>query len=200
MENEINNSSTKSVWVDISRIWGRIAGVIAAVGVLSTFVTRAFNIPAELTYIFFTALGATLLMISFYVDKQTEYTHQEIVKSEKKARQDFTDIIEKQKEMSNEYRQDTERRIQHFFDSVEKIMQITQDTRKDTIRIQLLLVMEDQPDNIDTILRLAETYFIDLKGDWYMSNTFNKWAKQHDVVVPSNIYKAMDENHKDTQF
>jgi hypothetical protein len=28
-----------------------------------------------------------------------------------------------------------------------------------------------------------------------MTNEFNKWEKAHDVTVPANIYKAIDDNH-----
>ena len=115
-----------------------------------------------------------LLIISFYVDKQTEYTHQEIVAYEQKARKDFTEIIERQKTMSDEYRSDTERRFQHFTDSVAQLVETAQETRRDTLRIQLLMIMQSQPDNIDTILKLAEAYFVTLEGDWYMTSEFNK--------------------------
>lgn len=190
----------KSVWNDITKIWGRIAGVIAAVGVAATAIVKIFNTPPELTYIIFAALGLILLIISFYVDKQTEYTHQEIVAYEQKARKDFTEVIERQKTMSDEYRSDTERRIQHFTDSVAQLVETTQETRRDTLRIQLLMIMQSQPDNIDTILKLAEAYFVTLGGDWYMTSEFNKWAKAHEVTIPSHIDKAIDNNHKENKF
>lgn len=99
--------------------------------------------------------------------------------------------------MSDEYRQDTERRIQHFTDAVDTLINTTNETRKDTLRIQLLMILEHQPDNIDTILKLAESYFVELHGDWYMTSEFNKWAKAHDIEVPNHIYKAIDDNHKE---
>ena len=30
-----------------------------------------------------------------------------------------------------------------------------------------------------------------------MTSEFSKWAKAHDVIIPSNIYKAIDDNHKE---
>jgi hypothetical protein len=165
----------KSVWNDISKVWGRIAAVLVAVGVIATFITKVFNTPPEITYSVFAGLGITLLLISFYVDKQAEYTHNELAAHIK----DSTNI-------RNE-----------ITSSLKDLKEITLDTRKDTIRIQLLMVMKDQPDNIDTILKLAETYFVKLEGDWYMTNEFNKWAKKHDVVVPINIITAINDNHKD---
>lgn len=43
-------------------------------------------------------------------------------------------------------------------------------------RIQLMNLMQNDPKNRDTILREAEHYFIELKGDGYMANEFSKWA------------------------
>jgi len=191
-----NANKTPSVWSDIVKIWGRIAGVIAAVGILATFITKVFNTSPELTYSLFAALGIVLLIISFYVDKQTEYTHQEILRYEGKARKDFTEAMKNQKEIQMEYKKDTDERINMFIKSVDKLIETTAETRKDTLRIQLLMIMSHQPENIDTILKLAETYFVDLHGDWYMTSEFNKWAKAHDVEVPSHIYTAIDDNHK----
>ena len=55
------------------------------------------------------------------------------------------------------------------------------------------MVMSHQPNNVDTILKLAEQYFVKLRGDWYMTNEFGKWAKEHDVTIPTNIIKAMND-------
>lgn len=67
--------------------------------------------------------------------------------------------------------------------------------RLDTTRLQLLILMEHQPDNIDTILSVAEYYFVKLKGDLYMTVLFNKWAKEHKVDIPTNIYDSI-KNHQ----
>ena len=136
------------------------------------------------------------MIISFYVDKQAEYTHQEIVKYEHKAREDFTKALDETKHMVQQNREDTERRIDLFREDVKILLDNTKETRKDTLRIQLLMILEQQPENIDTILKLAETYFVELHGDWYMTSEFNKWAKAHNIVVPQYIYEAIDTNHK----
>ena len=187
---------TKTVWNDISKIWKRVAGVMAAVTAISTLLIKALDISPELTYCSFAALGIILLIVSFYVDKQTEYTHQEIIKHEEMARQEFTKALIETKEIALESKRDAERRVNSFKEDVKELISVTQETRKDTLRIQLLMILEQQPENIDTILKLAETYFIDLHGDWYMTSLFNRWAKQHDIEIPSQIYSAIKETHK----
>lgn len=66
--------------------------------------------------------------------------------------------------------------------------------RLDTTRTQLIMLMEHQPHNHDTIIKVAERYFLVLRGDWYLTSLFKEWAKKEDVDVPANIYEAT-KNH-----
>ena len=108
-------------------------------------------------------LGLTILLISFYVDKQTNYIREEIEESKKEEESKLL----KHTEESN-------RIISDISSSLDDLKKLSLDTRKDTLRIQLLMILEQQPENIDTILKLAETYFVELHGDWYMTSEFNK--------------------------
>lgn len=173
----------KSVWDDISKYWKRVAAVIAAVGVLSTFIINVFNAPTDKVLIITAGTGIILLLISFYVDKQTQYIREEIQMHKKDTENKLT-----------EHTQESKKVIDDINDSLKELKDLSKDTRKDTLRIQLLMVIRDNPDNIDTILKLAETYFVKLKGDWYMTNEFTKWAKAHDVVVPREIFTAISAN------
>ena len=48
---------------------------------------------------------------------------------------------------------------------------------KDGLRTQLLLLILMQPDEETEILKIAECYFVKLKGNWYMTSVFSKWCK-----------------------
>ena len=48
---------------------------------------------------------------------------------------------------------------------------------KDGLRTQLLLLILMQPDEQTEILKIAEHYFVKLKGNWYMTSVFSKWCK-----------------------
>ena len=50
---------------------------------------------------------------------------------------------------------------------------------KDGLRTQLLLLILMRPEEINEILTLAQHYFVDLKGDWYMTSIFAKWCDEH---------------------
>lgn len=186
----------KTPWNDVSFIWKKIAGVIAAVGILATATVKIFNTPPEITYTAFAFLGLILLMISWYVDRQAEYTHKEMIDFERKAREDFKEIMLKAKDQTIEMKKDSNEKIENLSKCLHKVLEISEDTRKDTLRIQLMMLMKEQEDNIDTILKVAETYFVELQGDWYMTSEFNKWAKRHEVTIPDNIWGSM-KNHAD---
>ena len=53
----------------------------------------------------------------------------------------------------------------------------------DTTRIQLIDMIREEPDNEDSILKLAKHYFVDLSGDWYATALFNDWCAERDIHV-----------------
>ena len=55
---------------------------------------------------------------------------------------------------------------------------------KDVLRTQLLLLILLKPQEKQEILTIAEHYFGDLHGDWYMTSIFNKWLKENEVAEP----------------
>lgn len=60
-------------------------------------------------------------------------------------------------------------------------------------RNQLLTLMSDYPNNESEILKVADYYFNDLDGDWYMTELFSKWGNARGIDV-SNIIKMKKEN------
>ena len=55
---------------------------------------------------------------------------------------------------------------------------------KDGLRTQLLLLILLKPTEQSEILRIAEHYFKNLKGNWYMTSIFNKWIEDVGVAEP----------------
>ena len=165
---------TKSVWTDIATVWKRVAAVITASGALSAFLVGMFNFHAGKTILITSAAGIIILVISFYVDRQTKYIEE-----------NFHSVL-------SNHESKAAKEVKIMNESITTIKDITLDTRKDTLRIQLMMLIQNQPENIDSILKLAETYFVKLHGDWYMSSEFKKWAKAHDVEVPEIIFNKLD--------
>ena len=55
---------------------------------------------------------------------------------------------------------------------------------KDVLRTQLLLLILMKPKEQQEILTVAEHYFADLHGDWYMTSIFNKWLEEEVIAEP----------------
>ena len=55
---------------------------------------------------------------------------------------------------------------------------------KDVLRTQLLLLILLKGEEKQEILTIAEHYFKDLHGNWYMTSIFNKWLKEKTIAEP----------------
>lgn len=51
----------------------------------------------------------------------------------------------------------------------------------DAVRSELLVLMNHYPDNESEIMKVAEYYFNELDGDWYMTGLFTKWAESRGI-------------------
>ena len=55
---------------------------------------------------------------------------------------------------------------------------------KDVLRTQLLLLILLKDEERQEILTIAEHYFKDLHGDWYMTSIFYKWLSSKKIAEP----------------
>lgn len=55
---------------------------------------------------------------------------------------------------------------------------------KDELRTQLLLMLADYPEETVEIMKIAEHYFSDLDGNWYLTSLFNKWLIARNIAKP----------------
>lgn len=67
-----------------------------------------------------------------------------------------------------------------------QISDFQQETRENSTRheqsvtrIELMVLMEHDPDNVAEIEKLAHHYFVDLGGDTYMTGLYSKWCSIH---------------------
>ena len=56
---------------------------------------------------------------------------------------------------------------------------------RDQCRTQLLILITNFPNNKVEILKVAEHYFLELEGNWYMSELFRGYCESHDILLPS---------------
>ena len=96
-------------------------------------------------------------------------------------------------------------RVESFKESVNEIKSLAIETRLDNLRTLLTLYMHDQPENHDTILKIAEKYFCEFHGDWVMTDEFLKWADRENeagrkVHIPSSLLTAVKLREKEEKI
>lgn len=50
-----------------------------------------------------------------------------------------------------------------------------------TTRLELMVLMEHDPENTIEIEKLARHYFSDLKGNSYLTSVFSRWCREYDA-------------------
>lgn len=55
---------------------------------------------------------------------------------------------------------------------------------KDTLRTQMLVLLLLRPEAKQEIMTIAQHYFADLHGDWYMTDMFNHWLSDRGDSAP----------------
>ena len=75
-------------------------------------------------------------------------------------------------------------RLGHIESDLEKLNEKMKTSEKDALRTQLLLMLSDYSHDVPEILNLARHYFVDLKGDWYLTSIFNHWLEDNNIASP----------------
>ena len=158
-----------SVLDNVKGIKAWVMGAIAFDAAVTTLLVNIFNVDAIKTTIATTATTIVALTLIYLIYKSEQSAHKELQEHIKES-----NILQEQLR-------------ECMVDNKQQLL----DIRKDTLRIQLSQYMKDQPENVDTILKLAEMYFVQLKGDWYMTSEFSKWADSQGIKVPSIIQKSI---------
>lgn len=63
---------------------------------------------------------------------------------------------------------------------------------KDSLRTQLLLMIASYPNEKTEILKLAQHYFSDLKGNWTATAIFNTWLSRYCEGVKPEWFRGDD--------
>lgn len=61
----------------------------------------------------------------------------------------------------------------------QELLGIENESRLGRTRLELTTLIAHSPTNVLEIEKVARYYFVDLGGDWYMSQIYSDWAKQY---------------------
>lgn len=164
----------KTAWEQLSASWKRIAAVIAAVSTIVALICSVMPWEADKVTAVGILGGVLILFIGWAIDRQQEYVD----------------------EIMESHTREADKKSEELHDGIVALQKVADATRLDTLRIQLFQYMQYQPDNVDTILRFAETYFCGKGGNWVMEAEFLKWSKKQGIEVPPDILAAIRNSNK----
>lgn len=61
----------------------------------------------------------------------------------------------------------------------EEVQASDKKTEVQITRLELMTLINTQPDNVAEIEKVAKHYFLDLGADWYMTSIYSSWAREH---------------------
>ena len=68
--------------------------------------------------------------------------------------------------------------------SIEEVKKELASMKRDEIRLQLMVLMSDYPNKKEEIMLVAERYFSELDGDWYLTDIFKSWLDENGIEEP----------------
>lgn len=141
-----------------ARVLAGIAGVIASVTAIDTFLIKVFDFPSQQTSMIVGTIAVAIFAIGCFIDKM-------ITSVNKSLDARLVSIRDEIRENEEEAR---ERARKH-----ELAM----------CRLELSDLMNNDRDNIVAIKRKAAHYFCDLDGNDGMGERFSRWAKENGVDI-----------------
>ena len=159
---------------DIKESKGYILGVIAFATAVSAFLTQVFHFRTEPTIASVAGFAVLILYVGFLISRSERRQKQALEAHESR----FKPILD------------------GYDETLRDLKEMALDAKRDALRTQLTQYIQNDPNNVDTILKIAREYFIKYKGDWYMTMEVNKWGKKHNFKLPDDILLAINENEK----
>ena len=85
---------------------------------------------------------------------------------------------------------------QEFVGRLDSIDDVLLDIQKSTLRTEMNDEITRHPHNHDTILRMAQKYFVDLQADWIETDIFLSWVEAEKqagrpVNLPPQLFSAV---------
>lgn len=159
---------------DIKESKGYILGVLAFATAVSTFLTQVFHFRTEPTITVVAGFAVLILYVGFLISRSERRQKHALEAHESR----FKPILDK------------------YDESLHELKEMALDAKRDALRTQLTQYLQNDPNNEDTIVKIAREYFCKYHGDWYMTMEVNKWGKKHSFKLPEDILLAINENEK----
>lgn len=165
----------KNAIEDIKTLRNWAIGIAGFATTISAILIQVFHFKPEPTIAAVVGFALLMLLVVFLIDKSETRTN--II-----LRDHIEERIESDKEIAKR------------FDSIDACLL---DIQRSSLRIELGNEIKRHPENHDTILKMAERYFLSpeeggLRGDWYMSSVFLEWAEKENIKLPKSLVNVCE--------
>lgn len=165
----------QTVFDDLKDCKGYILGVVAFATGVGAFMTEVMGFRKEPTTIGVAGVAICMLFVGMLINR-SEKRQMNALKSHQ---ENLNGIID------------------GFNSSLKEIKDLSVENRLEGLRTLLTMYINTQPENHDTILKIAQRYFIEYEGDWVMTDEFLKWAdseneKGRPVHVPAVLSRTVE--------
>lgn len=171
------NGNNKTSLDDIKDMRNYILGVVAFATAIATFLINCVpTTPKEFVFVSVAGVAAAMVVIGLL-----------ITRSEKRQAK----ALAEHKCMSGE-------QVKSMNDSIKKIEALAIENQRSSLRTEMHLSIHHSPQDHPTILKMAERYFMELKGDWVETDLFLTWVENErkagrPVNVPPQLANTVNE-------
>lgn len=150
-------------------------GIASFSTTISAILVQALHFPVEPTLICVLGFAGLMLLVVYLINK-----------SEQRQR-----IL-----LQSHIKESTEN-VKDFDSRLDSIDLILLDIQRSTLRTEMNDEIARHPENHDTILRMAEKYFCQLKSDWIQTSLFLSWVESEEkagrkVHIPQELIATVN--------
>lgn len=159
---------------DLKTLRNWAIGIASFSTTISAVLVQVLHFPVEPTLLCVLGFAGIMLIVVYLINKSEQ--------RQKKLLQSHT-------EESTQITKDFDRRL----DSIDEILL---DIQRSTLRTEMNDEIARHPENHDTILKMAEKYFCQLKSDWVQTSLFLDWVESEEkagrkVHIPQELLNTV---------
>lgn len=160
---------------DLKALKNWAIGIVGFSTTISAVLVQILHFPVEPTLLCVLGFAGIMLLVVYLINK-----------SEQRQKR----LLQSHAEESVQITKDFDKRL----DSIDEILL---DIQRSTLRTEMNDEIARHPENHDTILKMAEKYFCQLKSDWVQTSLFLAWVESEEkagrkVHIPQELLNTVN--------
>lgn len=172
----MDDSKKTSPLGDIKEMRNYIIGVVAFATAIATFLINCIpSTPKELVFVAVAGIAVAMVVIGWLINRSEKRQAKALEAHEHASQQQAADMVK----------------------SIKNIEALAIENQQSSVRTEMNMAIHNYPQDHTTILKMAQRYFMELKGDWVETDLFLNWIKKEKeagriVNVPPQLMSTVD--------